>query len=186
MRIRKQIAEEMLVLAAQAGQAEAFAQLAARWQAGLLRQAGWRTGDHEGAAEVVQDAWAAIVRGLPRLRDPACFSAWARRIVDRRAAEWVRRRQRSRLRSAELADAAEVEAPAGALEAKILRLRAAIARLDSEIRLMLAMFYVERMTVAEIGQALGIPAGTVKSRLYHARERLRAILEVGDVEKNES
>jgi RNA polymerase sigma-70 factor (ECF subfamily) len=50
--------------------------------------------------------------------------------------------------------------------------------MDPERRALLAMLYVEGLTVAEIARVLEVPVGTVKSRLHHARERLRAALEV--------
>jgi RNA polymerase sigma-70 factor (ECF subfamily) len=56
--------------------------------------------------------------------------------------------------------------------------RDALRRLDPDRRALMAMFYVEGLTVAEIASVLEIPAGTVKSRLYYARARLRAALEV--------
>jgi RNA polymerase sigma-70 factor (ECF subfamily) len=64
MRSRERVIDEMLVLAAQARQVEAFEHLVERWHPRLLRHA-WRlTGDREGAQEAVQDAWMAVVRGL--------------------------------------------------------------------------------------------------------------------------
>lgn len=178
MRSRERVVDEMLVLAAQAGQVDAFARLVALWQPRLLRHAWWLTRDREGMRETVQDAWMAIVRGLPRLRDPACFGSWALCIVGRRSADWIRRRQQTRQRSAQLDDASMPAAPNTAPGNERVRLQEAIRCLESGSRLLLVMFYLENLTVAEIARVLGIPAGTVKSRLYHAREQLRAVLEV--------
>ena len=58
-----------------------------------------------------------------------------------------------------------------------MRLRAAIAALPADHRSAIALFYLEDMSVAEIAVALTMPAGTVKTRLMHARRKLRAALE---------
>ena len=56
------------------------------------------------------------------------------------------------------------------------RLRVALSGLSPERRALLAMFYLEEMSTAAIGRALGIPNGTVKSRLHHARNELKETL----------
>jgi len=177
MRSRERVIDEMLVLAAQARQVEAFEHLAERWHPRLLRHA-WRlTGDREGAQEAAQEAWMAVARGLLRLKDPACFGPWALRIVSRRCADWIKRGRHSRQRTTELAAASQAPAPPGGQGDSQLSVREALLLLDAEHRALLAMFYLEALTVAEIAQILEIPVGTVKSRLYHTREQMRAILE---------
>lgn len=178
MRTRGQVVDEMLVLAAQAGETAAFERLARRWYPRLLRHAFRLTGDVEGSRDVVQDAWVSIARGLRRLRDPARFGPWALRITGRRCADWIASRQTARSRASNLDVANEVLRPPAHREDDLSRVRDALRRLDPERRALMAMFYVEGMTVHEIAAALGVPPGTVKSRLYHARDRLRAALEV--------
>lgn len=178
MRGREQAVDELLVLAAQAGRAGAFDLLVARWHQRLLRHARRLTGDAEGAHEAVQEAWLAVARGLRRLDDPARFAPWLYRIVGRRCFEWIAGRRRERRRAADLDEAAHAPKEPGTDPDEVVRVREALRRLAPEPRALLAMFYAEGFSVAEIAGALGIPAGTVKSRLYHARERLRAVLEV--------
>ena len=178
MRTREQVVDEMLVLAAQAGRAEAFEELAQRWHPRLLRAA-WRlTGDVEGAREAVQEAWLAIARGLGRLDDPARFGAWALTIARRRCADWIRTRRRWRGRESTIDDRSPGE-PATALPQDArARVREALGRLDPDRRTLLALFYLEGFSIEEIAVTLGIPPGTVKSRLFQARAKLRAALEV--------
>ncbi|MBP7867004.1 MAG: sigma-70 family RNA polymerase sigma factor [Acidobacteria bacterium] len=178
MKPRSRVVDELLVLEAQAGRVEAFERLAALWHPRLLGYAFHLTGDREGAREAVQDAWMSVVRGLSRLRDPAGFPGWALSIARRRCADWVRRRQRSRRGAEGLNDAARLASPTTSSEEQTERLREAIRGLDPESRFLVEMYYRESLSVGEIARVLGIPAGTVKSRLYHVRERLRTILEV--------
>jgi RNA polymerase sigma-70 factor (ECF subfamily) len=178
MRSRERVVDELLVLAAQAGRADAFEGLAQRWHPRLLRHARRLTGDSEAARDAVQDAWVSIARGLVRLHDPARFGPWALRITGRRCADWIARRRRSRPRSGSLDEvprAAAVEDSSSGAEA---RAREALRRLEPDRRSLMAMFYIEGLTVGEIATVLDIPVGTVKSRLAAARDRLRAALEV--------
>ena len=178
MRTRERIVDEILVLAAQAGQFEAFEDLARRWHPRLLRHATRLTDDAEAAREVTQEAWVAIARNLQRLHDPTSFAAWALRITGRRAADWISSRQKTRRRSTPLTDETSVEDRREDSRHDLALARDILRGLTPEQRALMAMFYLEGMTVAEIAIALAIPAGTVKSRLFNTREKLRAALEV--------
>jgi len=177
MRSRERAADELLVLAAQARQIEAFEHLATRWRPRMLRHALRLTGDPEGAQEAVQEAWVGIARGLGRLRDPAGFGPWVLRITTRRCADWIARRRRIRQPSEELNAAPTTVSPANVGD-NLARVRTAIRGLDPERQALMAMYYLDGLSVVEIAQVLDIPAGTVKSRLHNAREQLRASLEV--------
>lgn len=181
----RSIENELLVLEAQAGDRAAMDRLVDRWHGRLLRLARLLTGDQDGAADVTQEAWMGIVRGLRRLDDPAKFGPWAQRIVRRRAADWIRRRQRDRPRHAPVAGEAQApprkEADAsdggGDGEGEIELLRSALRRLPGDRRAMLSLLHVDGASVAMIATIFQIPPGTVKSRLHHARRELRETIE---------
>lgn len=182
-RRKARIFDEYLAASARSGDRVAFARLAERWQPKLLAHAFRLLGEGEVARDIVQDAWADIVRGLSRLDDTRAFPAWAYRIVTRRAADQIRKRQRERKLSAayasEVKAASQVE-PVAEISADNAPLRAALATLPSEQRAAIALFYKEDFSVAEIAAALNVPAGTVKTRLMHARRKLRAAMEGGE------
>jgi RNA polymerase sigma factor (sigma-70 family) len=180
VRTRERVVDEMLVLAAQAREVRAFERLALRWHPRLMRHARRLTGDADGAQEAVQETWVAIARGLGRLADPAAFGAWALRITGRRCADWIARRRRMRQRFAGLEAAADVPTPTEERADDLSSVREALRGLGPGQRALLAMHYIEGLSLLEIAGALGVPLGTVKSRLYHARERLRAALEARD------
>lgn len=171
--------DEYLAAAARAGDRAAFGCLAEHWQPKLLAHA-WRLmGEAEAARDVAQDAWVDIARGLERLEDAALFPAWAYRVVSRRAADAIRKRSRARrLDAAVAAEAPRADDAAGRMEtaADTEPLARAIAGLPPEQRAAVALFYLEDFSVAEIAAAPNVPAGTVKTRLMHAREKLRAAL----------
>ena len=179
---RSRLLDEYLVASARAGDRKAFGLLVERWHPRLVAHA-WRlTGDPDGARDVAQAAWVEIVRGLRRLRDERAFPAWAYRIVSRgcarRVGGEVRRRGLAAVLAAEPRPEAEAPEAAAGLEAgrEIGRLSAAIAALPPDQRAAIALFHLEEMSVAEVAVALDVPAGTVKTRLMHARRRLRAAL----------
>lgn len=173
--------DDWLVAAVQAGDRAAFDRLARRWHARLSAHA-WRlTGDREAARDAAQAAWVEIARGVGRLRDPRAFPAWAYRIVTRRCARAVGRLQADRDLVRAVAREPLVttdEAPDAGPD--LGRLDRAIRALPPGQRAALALFHFEELSVAETAVALDIPAGTVKTRLMHARRALRAALEGDD------
>lgn len=176
----KQVLTEWLVLEAQGGSETAFKDLHALWRADLCRMIVARTGRPEAADEVANEVWIGIARGLHRLDDPACFPRWALQIAERRSTDWVRRRLVDRKREAAAQSEAERLAPAPAASAEppdnVLRVREAIARLAAEERNLVELYYGSGRSTAEIAEALALPVGTVKSRLFSVRETLKQIL----------
>lgn len=180
----KQVLTELSVLAAQGGSETAFRDLHDLWSADLRRLALVRVEHADAADEVVTDVWLAIARGLARLDDPACFPRWAFRIVDRRCTDWIRRRATDRRQQAAAAAEADHLAPAAAPVASanepaddVIALRAAVGSLPPEARQLLHLFYHAGRSIAEIGEILDLPPGTVKSRLFSVRENLKQQLE---------
>ncbi len=163
-----------LVAAARTGDRRAERDLVMRFQPRLMGHA-WRlTGDPQLAADAVQDAWLRIARGLHRLRDDAAFPAFAFQIVTRCCAQEVGRIERDRDLSA--AVAAEPDpAPSNDADrdADLAKVRAAIAALPGDQRAAIALYHFEGFSVAETAAALDVPAGTIKTRLMHARRKLR-------------
>ncbi|MBL4619521.1 MAG: sigma-70 family RNA polymerase sigma factor [Marinicaulis sp.] len=181
-RQKARILDEYLAASARAGDRVAFGQLAKRWQPKLYAHACRLMGDAELARDVVQEGWGDIAKGLSRLDDAAVFPAWAYRIITRRAADSIRRTQRDRrLTQGFVAEPTPEDNGAAAIEVHADRtpLTKAMASLPPEQRAAIALFYLEDFSVAEIAAALSVPAGTVKTRLMHARRKLRTALEGG-------
>jgi RNA polymerase sigma-70 factor (ECF subfamily) len=173
------IDDERLAVRCQLGEPGAFDELVARWHPALWTYARRITGSDDAAADAVQDAWLRVVRGLPRLREPARIRAWifgiARRVLmDRLRAQYA---------APAMADVdlggidgeVESEAARDAEEASEA-LHAALETLPVVEREVLVLFYLRELSLAEIGGVLGIPAGTVKSRLFRSRNMLREAL----------
>ena len=169
---------ELLVLRAQNDEQQAFELLVQQWHHSLYRRAVRLTGNEEASRDIMQEVWLAAVKGLRRLDDPEKFRGWIYRIVGNKCADFVRKRQADRRLEAHVVHTAE-RVPTNPTEADgmIGSLRTEIRRLQEEQRTILTLFYLEEMAVREIALILGIPEGTVKSRLYNARRVLKEALE---------
>lgn len=167
------IFDELLLVMARAGERAAAERLAARWQPRLLRTARRLLRDEEQAREAVQEAWTAICRGWLTLQDPSRFPAWAFTILRRKCADRIRRAQTARARFSAETRAGEMP---GSPEDRTA-IRQALDLLGDDHRLVAVLFFGEGLTLAEIAAVTGVPVGTVKSRLFHARRQMKAALE---------
>lgn len=165
--------DELLVTLIRSGNAEAGERLAKRLQPRLLRTARRLLNDSEQAKDAVQEAWVGICRGWLSLDDPAKFPAWAFSILHRKCADRIRLAQRHRANESETI--ADVPVSSGIETA--LSLSQALMRLSPEMRAAAVLFFSEGLTLAEIAIATDVPVGTAKSRIFHARQKLKALLE---------
>jgi RNA polymerase sigma-70 factor (ECF subfamily) len=175
---KERVLDAYLVAAGRSGDRAALERLARRWMPKLQAHALRLCAERDLAADISQDAWSEILRGLDRLDNAEAFAAWAFRIVTHRYARSIR--SLTRRRAGEQAAAREAELEVEATQEgvpELDRVRAAIARLPGPQRAALGLFYREGLRVAEIAVSLDIPVGTVKTRLMHARSKLRALLE---------
>lgn len=170
--------DEYLVVLSQTGSREAWDGLARRWTPRLLRYVRRVLGGSgeavEAARDVVQDTWIGAIRGLGGLRDPAQFRAWIYGIATRKCADAIRANRRRRSLASESASDREAELDPD----RRIDLATAIRTLPPMHRAVVHLFYREDLSVEEIAAVLDVPAGTVKSRLHHAREALRRQLGV--------
>lgn len=168
--------DEWLVVRCQLGERAAFDELIARWHPPLWRYVVRLAVDPDTAADVAQDVWLRVFRGLARLRDATKFRAWLFGIARRTVMD------RLRIRYAQpVMDAVELDAIAGAspeadLEMDLARMETELDRLPVIERDVLVLFYLRELSLADIAEIAGVPIGTVKSRLFRARNLLRAQL----------
>lgn len=148
----------------------AFAELVRPCQGTLYAAAMAITKNHQDALDAVQDG---ILKGWQKfttLRDDQYFSTWLTRIVIRSAIDITRRRKPT--------SALPEDVPyAGGGHDRRLDVRRAIEALEQKSRVVAMLYYFEDMAVKDIARALGIRQGTVKSRLFRAREVLKRTLE---------
>jgi RNA polymerase sigma-70 factor (ECF subfamily) len=177
---------EMVELA-QTGDRDAFAALAGSVVDRLYATAVLILRDHALAEDAIQETIVRAWRDLPSLRDPEKFDAWLRRLLTNVCRDEGRRQRR---RGAEITllplhepavdDSSEALVSQDALER-------AFRRLSGDQRAVVVLHYYDGLSQREVADAMGLPLGTVKSRLFHATRALRAALEAdaraGDLPK---
>lgn len=170
----ERVYDELLVTLARSGDRKAANRLAARWYPRLMRTALRLLQDRGEAEEAVQEAWAGICRGWPRLSDSAMFPGWAFGILRRKCVDRIRTNQADRARTAPLEAAPEPSQPArGELQVEIDQ---ALAGLSDDHRLAAILYFGEGLRLNEIAAVTGVPVGTAKSRIFNARQHLKSRL----------
>jgi len=162
---------------------ERFAALTRRHVDAAFRLAWAILGDPSEAEDATQEAFTAAWRKRDTLRDPASFDAWFQRILVNACRQRMRARRRGPVRAIVAADdggwpASEPATPDEAAQLAVQHaVSDALAALDADHRTVVVLRYWADLTVDQIADRIGIPAGTVKSRLHYALRALHPELE---------
>lgn len=167
--------ERSLADAAREGNRDAFAGLVRLHQRRAYLIARAIVTVHEDAEDAVQEGFVRAWQAIERFDPTQGFGAWVNRIVANAALDITRRRK---VRSTEeLSDALQSPFRDPAQDAELKsRLAEALAQLPERARSVIVLHDIEGFTHVEIGEMLGIPGGTARSDLHHARQKLRALL----------
>lgn len=150
------------------GDSAAFHALVDRHAQRLYRLAVSLIGNATDAEDVLQEAFIGAFRGLRSFEGRSSVKTWLTRILVMQAAQW--RRSRRRKPAAAMDDSIPA---AGTSHEAAMDVRAAIDKLSPEHREVMVLREFERMTYDEMAETLGVPRGTVESRLHRARAEMR-------------
>jgi RNA polymerase sigma-70 factor (ECF subfamily) len=159
-----------------------FTDLVERHQNMVFRTLARLTGDREGLEDLAQEVFLRLFRALPHFRKQAQVSTFLYRIIVNAVNDEFRRRQKARLASPIEDEERVLEhaapGPLELLERTELEaaVDAALLRLSPDDRAILTLHYQEDRSYEEIAAILDAPLGTVKTRLYRARERLKGMM----------
>lgn len=167
--------ERALAEAARAGDQNGFAGLVRLHQRRAYLVARAIVTAHEDAEDAVQEGFVRAWQALDRFDPSQGFGAWVSRIVANAALDITRRRK---VRSTdELSDALQSPFRDPAVDGELkARLAEALAQLPERARSVIVLHDIEGFTHVEIARMLGIPGGTARSDLHHARQKLRGLL----------
>ena len=178
--------DQRLIREAVAGDTSSFGELVRRYQDRLYNIAFRVVGNPEDAADVVQDAFVSAFQSLASFKGDSEFFTWLYRIAFNTAISQKRKKRptismdavREGESSYDPADGATDVSPGAAMERAEDEtvLAAAIAKLSDEHRAVLVLKDIDGSKYEEIAAALGIPIGTVRSRLHRARLELRQLI----------
>ncbi|MEH6537502.1 MAG: RNA polymerase sigma factor [Psychroserpens sp.] len=166
-----------MVKAYQAGDQKAIAQLVKRWHLIFCKKAYWIVKDANLSKDIAQESWQTIMDKMHTLQKPSSFKSWALRIVYSKSLDALREQSRKRSRETEFGkqQVAVVDDYKEKTEHKEMLLKA-IKRLPEQQQSVIRLYYTEEYSLKEISELLNISVGTTKSRLFHAREKLKLIL----------
>lgn len=157
-----------------------FVRLADRELGRAFRTAGYILGNASDAEEATQEAILHAWKAWPTMRDPDRFGAWFERIVVNSCLDQIRRRHGVRLVDLETAPAIYGMDPFAAGQARD-EVGRALAGLPVEQRVVLVLRFWRELSLQEIAERLGLPLGTVKSRLHYGLRTLRSTIEPAGV-----
>ncbi len=191
---QSRLREALLVLRCQAGDDGAFSDLFDRFSHRSLRYLEGLLGS-DAAADAQQEVWLTVYRGISRLTNPGAFRTWLYQITRHRAIDVLRKEKReSELLAAVMNEdpvswkepANSLEEPANSLLESWDRrsLEAGLAQLSTPHREVLLLRFWEEMSYGDIALISGCSVGTVRSRLHHAKRRLRDALVRSRAEEN--
>ena len=175
----REIYDELLVTRCQKRDLAAWDELVLRWNDRLWYYLRRLIDDEQDAANALQEVWLHAIRGVRSLRDGSRLAPWLYTIARRTAMTHFRRDYSCREESASEVIASEsddVRDDQLQLENAEL-VHFGLSRLSLPEREVLTLFFLEDLTIQEVAELLGVPEGTVKSRLFKARRDLRCALD---------
>lgn len=163
----------------QLGEAEGFELLVSEMQRPLFYYVLKLLGNEDVALDVLQEVWVKVFRGIRGLRAPEALRTWLYRVARGTALNRVREddaRTGAEEPLDDREDTSDVRDAAGFGNQEAFEIHEALDRLDRRFREVLVLLFLEGLSVDEIAAVVGVPAGTVKSRVYHAKKALRELL----------
>lgn len=132
------------------------------------------------AADVTQDTFLHLFDKLASYRREAAFTTWLHRLVVNEALQHLRRRGRRLAKMQPLPQQPVADRPSSGADEVREILTEALERIEPDLRLILQLKEMDELSYGQIGEIVGIPAGTVGSRLNRARREMRAqLLQLG-------
>lgn len=181
------LADEDLLARYEAGQRPALDELFRRYRQLAYRVAYRLLGNEADALDAVQEGFVKVLTHLESFQGRSTFKTWLLRVVSNAALDLGRQRGRRELLSLDVPEAGEqdwlppapMEDPAGGLERADLRhlLDQALATLPESQRRTFVLHADAELSYREVAEVMGISIGTVMSRLFYARQKLRAYLQ---------
>jgi RNA polymerase sigma factor (sigma-70 family) len=179
MNKKKLLSNATLVVNYQKGDKRMISLLVKRWHVQFLNFAFWIVKDADLAKDIAQESWTIIIDKLANLKEPEKFKSWAISIVNRKSIDSIRTKKREQKKLQKLYHERETAYSAfdtddnSAIKKALLK---SIEKLSTEQQLVVNLFYVQSYSLKEISEILKISVGTGKSRLFHAREKLKKSL----------
>jgi RNA polymerase sigma-70 factor (ECF subfamily) len=179
------VARELLALRCRRGDRAALEELIRTWERRLLYFVRRLVRDEADAWDVLQKTWVRVLNGIGSLSDPRSLVPWLYRVARNTALSHVRSREPPHESLADYPDACAGDPAGGPPEFEDAeQVHRGLLALSLPHREVLTLFFLEDLSVEEVAAVLGVPPGTVKSRLHYAKRALRKAIE-GEAPRHE-
>lgn len=164
---------ELLVLRCRRGQRNALEELIRTWEGRLFYYIRRLIDDEQQAWQILQQTWVKVLGGIRKLREPRKLPSWLYKIARNTAMSHLRAEYSNRALLEENKNLADVEDNGDNLAFEDAeQVHYGLGQISLHHREVLTLLFLQEMSVERVAEVLEIPAGTVKSRLYHARRAL--------------
>jgi RNA polymerase sigma-70 factor, ECF subfamily len=182
------LADGELITRALAGREESFEELVRRYQRPIVAYVYRMVGDYDSALDLTQEVFIRIYNSLGRYRPEYKFSTWIYRIAHNAAIDHLRRSDNSRTEDLEvegeggqtfqrpLASKAPTPEQLSERNERRVEIEEVIRQLPPAYRELIVLRHAHDFSYDEIAEVTGLPLGTVKNRIFRAREAMRAQL----------
>lgn len=174
------ISDSTLVVELQKGNKKVLPKLVKRWHLSFCKLAFFYVKDADVAKDIAQESWIVIINKISNLKEPEKCKSWAISIVNRKAIDWLRKvnRERAKLQSV-YNESPKIEYQKGE-DDEALKIRnqllMGISKLSINQQEVIQLFYKQGYSLKEISSIMSTTVSVTKSRLFHAREKLKTIL----------
>lgn len=171
-----QLIEQVLVLRCQIGDNHAFAELIDNYQRPLRYFITRLLGDPKTAEDIFQDTWLTVIKKICTLKEPNAFSTWLYRIARNHVYKELKRAKQLLPLDEYLTVSKNIEnnnLPSD----DVPKLHRALEKLRPEYKEVLMLRFLEQMSYQQISQVINCNLGTVKSRIYYAKNNLKKEME---------
>jgi RNA polymerase sigma factor (sigma-70 family) len=172
------VARELLAMRCRRGDRMALEELIRTWERPLLYFIRRLVHDEADAWDVLQKTWVKVLSGISSLDDPRSLAPWLYRVARNTAFSHARSLELPHESLSDYPDASAADLVRGCVEFEDTeQVHRGLLSLSLAHREVLTLFFLEDLSVEEVAAILGVPPGTVKSRLHYAKQALRKVIE---------
>lgn len=166
----------ILVLRCQRRDELAFRELVSRWEPRLYYYLLRIIDDRNAVWDVLQETWLAVFKGIRKLKDPLNFSTWLYQISHNKAVNWLQKENKYvQMTNEQVTEYSENNTLIPTAEEQAELVHKLLGKLKLIHREVLTLYFLEDFSIKEIAHIVGVSEGTVKSRLYYAKNKLHEV-----------
>ena len=174
------ISDSVLVAAYQKGNKNVLPLLVERWHLLFCKLAFFYVKDADIAKDIAQESWIVIIHKMKDLRSPEKCKSWAISIVNRKAIDCLRKTNRERVKLESIYNESSATGYQENIDDEALKIKIQLLKGISQLSInqqeVIQLFYKQGYSLKEISTIMSTTVSVTKSRLFHAREKLKTIL----------